>query len=810
MSGLLVALTGWFLLCSYLYYEYQEYGSDFLKHFYSPYRSSETIFHVAVFLIPLITTYLGYLIHQRRLMEEKHRQSEKKYRELLETANSVILTWDTEGNLTFLNDFAERFFGFSRTELLGRNVVGTIVPATESSGRDLALLMEEIRRDPDRFKDNENENITKGGLRVWVRWANKAILDEQGSLIGILSIGNDITERKLAAEELRMSEERFRTLSEAAFEAIVITEDGIFLDVNRQMCDMLGYALDELRGMPVVDVIAPEDREIVHHNLSESPYESRLLRKDGSIVIVESRARHFMIRDRKVRVTVLRDITKRKREEEALHLTRFTVDNVADAVYWMDSKARIVEVNETACSTLGYTREELLGLTVMDIDPDFTEDAWLVAWKALKAEGKLRLETRHRTKDGRIIPVEIMANYLSFGGKELDCAFARDISHRKRAEEDLLKTQKLESLGILAGGIAHDFNNILTAILGNISLVRMKMRPDGPQFKWLEEAERACSHAKELTQQLLTFAKGGSPVKNTVPIEQFIRDSVSFAMRGSKIKCDFSFGEESRAVDVDEGQMGQVFNNLLINACQAMPGGGKIMITAQNIDISAKDSLPLPEGKYVKISIADQGTGISEEYLHRIFDPYFTTKQTGSGLGLSIVYSVVKNHNGHINVESRLGVGTTFNICLPASAEKVVEKEPAGEQHIFGKGRVLVMDDEELVREVAGEMLKIMGYEVEFAPDGADAISLYRAATASSRPFDVVIMDLTVPGGMGGEETIQKIREVDPGVKAIVSSGYSQDPIMANYRKYGFHEVIAKPFSSAELGRIVHKVLSEP
>jgi two-component system cell cycle sensor histidine kinase/response regulator CckA len=457
----------------------------------------------------------------------------------------------------------------------------------------------------------------------------------------------------------------------------------------------------------------------------------------------------------------------------------------------------------------GLYRGELLNLTVLDIDPDFTPDRWEDSWKALKSVGKRTTETRHRTRDGRIIPVEIMANYLSFGGRELDCAFARDISRRKRAEEDMLKTRKLESLGILAGGIAHDFNNILTAIMGNISLARMNMKPGEPQFERLEEAERASYHARELTQQLLTFAKGGAPVKNTVSVEELIRDSAGFAVRGSNVRCEFSFSEDLLPVDADEGQMGQVFNNLVINACQAMTGGGTIKIDARNADAVTTDDMPRPEGKYVKISITDQGTGISEEHLQRIFDPYFTTKQKGSGLGLSIVHSVIRSHGGNITVKSRLGAGTTFVIYLPASEQGVVGRELQGEHHFPGRGRVLLMDDEEIVRKVSADILREMGYEVEFASDGAEAIRLYEEAMTSSLPFDAVILDLTVPGGMGGKETLQKLRETDPGVKAVVSSGYSQDPIMAHYREYGFCEVIAKPFSSIELGRIMHRVVVE-
>lgn len=622
-------------------------------------------------------------ITERKRQEEALAESEANYRSLFDSSTDGIFILDPDGNFIDANRTAYERLGYTREEILALNI----------SKLDDPSFAPRVPERLGRIREQgvvvfESCHLRKDGSMMPVE-VNSRLLEYKGRQV-FFSVVRDITERKQAEEKLRMSEERFRTLAEAAFEGIAVTEEGIFLDANRQLCDMLGYSLDELREKPVTEIIAPEDRELVRRNQSmgyEPPYENRLLRKDGSVIFAESRARHFTIRDRKVRVTVIRDITG-----------------------------------------------------------------------------------------------------------------------RKRTEEDLLKTQKLESLGILAGGIAHDFNNILTSILGNVSLARISMKQQGPQSARLEEAERACYHARELTQQLLTFAKGGAPVKKTVSVEQLVRDSAGFAVRGSSVRCGFSFGDNIRPVDVDEGQMRQVFNNLVINACQAMPGGGTIKIDVRNVDTDPEDGTGMPGGEYVKISMEDQGTGIPEEHLQRIFDPYFTTKQKGSGLGLSIVYSVLKNHNAHITVTSRPGAGTTFVIYLPASTSNVVAKELAGEDYGAGSGRVLIMDDEEIVRQIAGDILKEMGYEVEFARDGAEAVRLYRNSM-SSRPFDVVIMDLTVPGGMGGKEAIRELREADPGARAIVSSGYSRDPVMANYREYGFCEVIAKPFSSIELSRIMRKVI---
>jgi nitrogen-specific signal transduction histidine kinase/CheY-like chemotaxis protein len=382
---------------------------------------------------------------------------------------------------------------------------------------------------------------------------------------------------------------------------------------------------------------------------------------------------------------------------------------------------------------------------------------------------------------------------------------ARDITDRKRMEEELLKTQKLESVGILAGGIAHDFNNILTAIIGNISLAKNQVTPEDEIFDLLNEVEMASTRAQKLTKQLLTFAKGGTPVKETASIKDIIKESTLFALRGSKSSYEFSIAEDIWPVEVDVGQFNQVINNIVINANQAMPLGGTIKVAVQNLIIEDRDGLPIKPGRYIGISITDQGIGISEEYLSKIFDPYFTTKQEGSGLGLAISYSIIKRHDGCIRVESKLDVGTTFHIYLPASEKAVTEKRK--DKVIKGRGKILVMDDEASLRKIAGRMLDRLGYEPESAKDGDEAIQMVKEAKEAKKPYDAIILDLTVPGGMGGKETIQKLLEIDPEVKAIVSSGYSDDPVLANFQEYGFKGMLPKPFESLSLSKVLHEVL---
>jgi signal transduction histidine kinase/CheY-like chemotaxis protein len=385
----------------------------------------------------------------------------------------------------------------------------------------------------------------------------------------------------------------------------------------------------------------------------------------------------------------------------------------------------------------------------------------------------------------------------------------RDITERRKMEDELLKAQKLESLGVLAGGIAHDFNNLLTAILGNISLAKMFADPETKAFERLGDAEKACERATALTQQLLTFSKGGAPVKKTASIVQIITDSAGFMLRGSNVRCEFNLQKELWAVDVDAGQMSQVINNLIINADQAMPDGGIIAVSAENVTIDGSEALSLKAGRYICISIRDEGVGIPQEYLAKIFDPYFTTKQRGSGLGLATVYSIIKSHQGHLEVESAEGVGTVFRLYLPASEKEIEQKENAGgeETSLHSSGRILVMDDEEIIRDIARETLHHLGYEVDVCRDGVSALALYREALKSGKPYAAVIMDLTIQGGMGGKETMKALLELDPQVKGIVSSGYNNDPILAHFREYGFCGMVSKPYTVKELHDTLHQLL---
>jgi PAS domain S-box-containing protein len=511
------------------------------------------------------------------------------------------------------------------------------------------------------------------------------------------------------------------------------------------------------------------------------------------------------------------EIDIRFKAEEALAAEKerlaVTLRSIGDGVIATDREGRIVLVNKVAEGLTGWTQEEALGRPLQEVYR-LVERHSREPVVDLPGSGRandLRALARQNlllTRDGR----ERLAAYRGTPIMDRDSQVVgnvvvfSDISEQEKIEAELLKVRKLESVGILAGGIAHDFNNILAAILGNINLALMSTDPDDRRFNLLSRAEKASLRAKDLTQQLLTFSKGGEPVKLVTSISEIIQDSAEFVLRGSKSKCHYRIPDGLWPVEIDPGQISQVVQNITLNASQAMPDGGIIEISCDNFD-NRNRSVPVTAEHLLRLTIKDSGQGIPPDQLDRVFDPYFTTKKEGSGLGLAITHSIITKHGGQITVASEPGQDTTFTIYLAAASQDDVPERPVACGTARGSGLVLVMDDEEMVREIAREMLIHLGYEVLLAKDGSEVIDYYRQYQQEGCPIDVFLVDLTIPGGMGGRETVEKLRQLDPGVKAVVSSGYSNDPVVANYRDYGFVGVVDKPFQINELAQVIHKVM---
>lgn len=380
---------------------------------------------------------------------------------------------------------------------------------------------------------------------------------------------------------------------------------------------------------------------------------------------------------------------------------------------------------------------------------------------------------------------------------------------KQRMEEEIFKARQIESLGLLAGGIAHDFNNVLGTILSHVSMAKLSLADTGKTIAHIEAAERGFDRAKRLTGQMITFSRGGAPVKDAVDLGNLIADTADFALKGTGVRGEYSIQEDLWAANADDGQISQVISNIVINACQAMPDGGVIGIKARNVQLEDHEVPPLERGEYVHISIEDSGAGIPQEYLERIFEPFFTTKSSGSGLGLSIANSIIKKHDGSISVESAPGK-TVFHIYLPALKNNAPARTATADDGVIykGAGKILVMDDDGDFSAAIRESLMDLGYEVELALDGVEALAKYRKAIESGRKFDAVILDLTNAMGMGGAEAMKQLLEIDHDVKAVASSGYSNDPVMSRYDTYGFKATLIKPYTIQKLSKTLHKLLA--
>jgi PAS domain S-box-containing protein len=508
----------------------------------------------------------------------------------------------------------------------------------------------------------------------------------------------------------------------------------------------------------------------------------------------------------------MREVAEKKLKDEYERL-RVTLRGIGDGVIATDSEGKVVLLNTIAENLTGWTEQEAIGRNIDEtfhIINEFTRKPCFNPVEKVLKTGKIIGLANHTalvSRDGieRII-ADSGAPIRNDKGKIIGVVLVfRDITQQSKLEKEMMKIQKLESIGLLAGGIAHDFNNILGIITGNVQYA-LTLDIKNPEFQdILTDVETAAHRARDLTHQLLTFASGGVPIKKMISIGKLIKESAKLVSRGANVQVNYTEKETLKPAAVDHGQISQVVQNLVINGIQSMPEGGNIVIETSNVQIGKESIMPIKPGLYIKVDVIDQGCGIASKHLDRIFDPFFTTKQKGSGLGLATVYSIIKKHGGHIKAASEIEKGTTFTFFLPAIENGQIEQAQKTKESFKGNGKILVMDDDEALFRMLNRMFNNMGYEVHFARHGYEAIDLYKTEMKKGVPYDLVILDLTVPGSMGGKDTIKYLKELHPDVKAVVSSGYSNDPVMANYTHHGFCGVLPKP---VEINNVIHVLKS--
>ncbi|MGD0282009.1 MAG: PAS domain S-box protein [Dissulfurispiraceae bacterium] len=763
-----------------------------------------------------------------RILKHLHRTNEKmklandEIKAIFESTGMGILVIDRDMRVLEYNTMLREYFFEGTSSMIGQ------------SCRKLICQFEDLKNCPfvKIFKTGKSVHLEKWLLHDrYYDVVGTPVIHNDSEINTAVIVYMDITDRIRAEEELRESEEKYRDLFENANDIIqCIRPDGSFLYVNRAWSETLGYGTEQVSKLTIFDIIHPEcidcgsDFKTVVFGQKPGRIETKFITQDRKEIIVEGNINNIIEKDRFVGTRgIFRDITERKKAEDALASEKerllVTLRSIGDGVITTDLPGTIVLINKVAEKLTGWSQQEAVGRPIMEVFNIIDEKTRLQAgnpvYRAMKSGQTVELEnhTILVARDGaEIVIADSVAPIMDRRSEIIGAVLVfRDITEKKDMELRLLKAEKIESLGVLAGGIAHDFNNLLNGILGNIDLALTVPDLKDEVNIMLSRAEKATLMAIDLTNQLLTFSKGGAPIKKTASISELIMCSTDFVLRGASVRCESFFSPDLWQVEIDEGQISQVINNLVINAVQAMPDGGLIHVSAENVIVGHTRMQGLNEGGYVKITIRDEGVGISSGNISKIFEPYFTTKQTGAGLGLATAYSIMRNHNGLIDVESHVGAGTTFYLYLPALEGKV---EPRKGPHITGlletgKGKILVMDDDPIVRQTVGDMLKHLGYDVVFAAEGRDAIEIYKKALESGHRLDAVIMDLTVPGGMGGKEAIGKLLEIDPGVRAIVSSGYSNDPVMANHAQYGFAGVVAKPCRLKSLGEVIKKVISK-
>jgi PAS domain S-box-containing protein len=644
----------------------------------------------------------------------------------------------------------------------------------------------------------------------------------------LLLMRNHRKRMALAASQaaLQVSEARYRNMFQENRTVQLVVHPGTrrIVDGNRAALAFYGLDFEELTSKRLHDLVARDDPirpEDQRQDEAGRPLLARHVVADGSTRDVEVRASPFEGHGRQLHYLIIQDVTERHQAERALRESeerlRATVSSMSDGVLSVDAFGEITFANQAAAEITGWPLDAIVGERLTKIynvrgERDGSDQRARLEQLPTGAAGtgrpmSLRLIQR---MEGERTVAEASATLRDAHGEAVGSVLViRDVTEQRKLEEEILRGQKLDSLGVLAGGIAHDFNNILAGVFGHLSIARSQLDDQEALAARIGRAEAACARARDLTQRLLTFARGGTPIRKSASLGELITESVDFALRGSNVASEVRISDDLWTAPVDRGQISQVLHNLVINADQAMPEGGALTVVAENAVITEESSLTLEPGQYVHISVTDTGVGIEPEVMARIFDPYFTTKEMGTGLGLASSFSIVRGHEGAVTVESTLASGTTFHVYLPCVDTAIEAEEPTRPALSAprGGGRILVMDDDPELREVLSGQLTQLGYFVETTADGHGAVDRYTDAFRRDEPFDLVILDLTVPGGVGGLETIDSLLALDPSARAVLCTGYANHMAMAQPERFGFCGTLPKPFTRGELRSLLASVL---
>ena len=752
---------------------------------------------------------------------KKAESQDLKYKIIIDNMTDLVYTCDTKGNLLFVNNVFERLTGRKPEEVFDK-------PFTHLfTGDDLTKAADLYSRTLKGEKSTAK--ITFKDTGKLCEYKNFPLRDKKGYITGVIGTARDITAQK---ETEKHTCKLSQAVKQCPVVVIITNKIGNIQYVNSQFTRTTGYESYEAIG---------KNPRILKSGLMPYNFYTRLWssisagyvwsgrfhnrKKNGELYWEHQSISPVIGENGKIInfVAVKIDDTERvKAENEVRKIAqRFsrTLSLSDDAIISFNDEQQIILFNNGAERIFGYSQSEIIHKPITMLASEALIAKYSKQIEDISSSGIEGKQLESRTyllkgvrKNGEKFPAEISVSKFKEDDKMVFTTIIRDITARKKMEEEMCNAQKLEAVGILAGGIAHDFNNILTAVLGyaNLSTIFMNSGNKDKALVAISNIERATKQATDLTYQLLTFSNGGSPVKKLSAIASIIKDPAEFALRGADVKCEFTISPDLWSVELDEGQISQVIGNLVINADQAMLNGGIIEISAENInEEQAKNVRGLNARKYVMISITDHGIGIREEIMPKIFDPYFTTKETSSGLGLASAYSIINKHGGLITIKPKQRTGTTFYIYLPASTQAFIkENEETEKKPLAGSGKILVMDNEKEIRDLVAQALSLLGYNAVCAKDSKDTLNLYRNSIETGEPFDVIITDLTIPGDMGGKGVVKKLQEINPKVKTVVNSGYSNDPIMSDYKQYGFKGVITKPFDINSIHAVLQDVIN--